>query len=336
MEAKIIDINDYEYAGEGANGASYHHKTDKSLMLKLCNASAPVEMVRSELEVARKVYEAGIPTPRPGEFVTDGAGRYGILFQRIPGKVSFSRATGDNPERVEEYARRFAAMCRQLHSTHLPKGLFPDIKEADLKMLAESPYFKPEEREMVERFIKSAPDGDTAIHGDLQFSNAIMSDSGEFFIDLGDFSCGHPYFDLGMVLLCTVRLMGKRQLGEMELSEFIVAALVADLAATTATSEKDTLQFTNSHNYYFCFRSMLNSFIHHLFNGIRLCRHLRRHRHKAVGSNPGSNPDTDATGANAGYGFEREDDADPCAEVRAGHFAQDGRAGTAPARADGD
>lgn len=57
---------------------------------------------------------------------------------------------------------------------------------------------------MVERFIKSAPDGDTAIHGDLQYSNAIMSDSGEYFIDLGDFCCGHPYFDLGMVLLCCV------------------------------------------------------------------------------------------------------------------------------------
>ena len=32
-------------------------------------------------------------------------------------------------------------------------------------------------------------------------------------------------------LLLTMRLMGKRQLGELELSEFVVAALIADLAA---------------------------------------------------------------------------------------------------------
>ena len=32
-------------------------------------------------------------------------------------------------------------------------------------------------------------------------------------------------------LLLTLRLLGKRQLGEMELSEFVVAALIADLAA---------------------------------------------------------------------------------------------------------
>ena len=34
-----------------------------------------------------------------------------------------------------------------------------------------------------------------------------------------------------LALLVTMRLLGKRQLGEMELSEFVVAALIADLAA---------------------------------------------------------------------------------------------------------
>ena len=36
---------------------------------------------------------------------------------------------------------------------------------------------------------------------------------------------------LYFALMLTMRLMGKRQLGEMELSEFVVAALIADLAA---------------------------------------------------------------------------------------------------------
>ena len=38
-------------------------------------------------------------------------------------------------------------------------------------------------------------------------------------------------FMVYFALLLTMRLMGKRQLGEMELSEFVVAALIADLAA---------------------------------------------------------------------------------------------------------
>lgn len=201
-EPLLINLSDYEYAGEGANGASYNHKTDPSLMLKLYNASAPFAIIASELDLAHKVYAAGIPTPRPGEFVTDGQGRFGIRFERIVGKKSFSRAVGDNPELVEEYARKFARMCRALHSTHVPATDFENIKDVDLRLLDESPFFTPEERERVAAFIKAAPDADTAIHGDLQFSNVITAGGNNYFIDLGDFAYGHPYFDLGMVLLC--------------------------------------------------------------------------------------------------------------------------------------
>ena len=34
-------------------------------------------------------------------------------------------------------------------------------------------------------------------------------------------------------LILAIRLLGKRQLGEMEPSEFVVSLLIADLAATT-------------------------------------------------------------------------------------------------------
>ena len=37
---------------------------------------------------------------------------------------------------------------------------------------------------------------------------------------------------LYFAILVSMRVMGKRQLGELEISEFIVAALIADLAAT--------------------------------------------------------------------------------------------------------
>lgn len=202
MEAIKIDLNDWVYSGEGANGESYYHKTDPTAMMKLYFASAPYDIIVSELEFARKVYATGIPTPKPGELVTDGAGRYGIRFERIVGKKSYARACGDEPSRAGEYGRSFAEMCLKLHSTHVSREDFPDIKETDLRLLEEDPWFEPEERRLVAEFIKNAPDADTAIHGDLQYGNAIMSAQGNFFIDLGDFACGHPYFDLGMVLLC--------------------------------------------------------------------------------------------------------------------------------------
>ena len=45
-------------------------------------------------------------------------------------------------------------------------------------------------------------------------------------------------------LLLTMRLLGKRQLGEMELSEFVVAALIADLSGFVMASLTAKLFFT--------------------------------------------------------------------------------------------
>lgn len=204
MEAQYIDLNDYVHSGEGANGTSYNHRTDPRKMIKMYNANVDPKEVAKELEFAGKVYRTGIPTPKPGEFITDGTGRYGIAFERIPGKVSFSRATSNHPEKVEEYARKFAGMCLKLHSTEVSRTEFPSIKELDLQMLEENPYFTPEEKRRTREFILNAPDATTAIHGDLQYSNALMSDEGDYFIDLGSFAYGHPYFDLGQVMLCCV------------------------------------------------------------------------------------------------------------------------------------
>ena len=198
-----IDLNDYELVGEGANGASYNHKQDNSVMLKMYFRN--FEAAKLELELAQKVYAAGIPTPEPGDLVTDGE-RLGIRFRRIEGKKSYSRACGDDPEHTEEYAREFAQMCKKLHAIHLDTSQFENVKDRLFAMLAENPFFNEDEKAKLHDFIANTPDTDTAIHGDLQFSNGIFVDENgtrkRFFIDLGDFCYGNPLFDVGMVYLC--------------------------------------------------------------------------------------------------------------------------------------
>lgn len=203
MEPILIDLNDYVRTGEGANGASFNHKTDPSIMMKLYLRN--FESARTELEMAKKVYELGIPSPEPGDLVTDGE-RLGIRFRRIDGKKSYSRACGDDPEHTEQYAREFAQMCLQLHNTHVSTTQFENVKDRQYNWIKENPFFTDEEKDKLRAFIAAAPDTDTAIHGDLQFSNGIFVDHDgkrdKYFIDLGDFCYGYPMFDLGMVYLC--------------------------------------------------------------------------------------------------------------------------------------
>ena len=136
MEALKIDLKDYVHSGEGANGESFNHRTNPDIMMKLYNPGK-VQQPLDEMLMARKVYELGIPTPEPGEYVTDGV-RYGIRFRRISGKVSYSRATADNPEKVEKYASEFARMCLQLHKVHVDPADFENVKDRYYRLLEEN------------------------------------------------------------------------------------------------------------------------------------------------------------------------------------------------------
>ena len=201
MEALKISLDDYILSGGGANGESYDLKTDPSVMLKLY-FPGKVKQPLDEMMLAHKVYNIGIPTPEPGDYVVTEDGRYGIRFKRIPNKTSYSRATGDHPEKVQQYAKEFAEMCLQLHATHIDTTQFENVKDRYYHLLADNPFFTADEKEKLSRFIADVPDEDTAIHGDLQFSNAIFSGDKRYFIDLGDFCYGNHLFDVGMVYLC--------------------------------------------------------------------------------------------------------------------------------------
>ena len=201
MEPIRISLNDYVLSGGGANGESYDHKSDPDVMLKLY-FPGKIRQPLDEMLLARKVYDLGIPTPEPGEYVVTEDGRYGIRFRRIPGKVSYARATGNNPEKVEQYATEFAQMCLQLHRVHLDRTQFENVKDRYFRLLEENPFFTTREKDRIGRFIADTPDCDTAIHGDLQYGNAIFTGDKRYFIDLGDFCYGYPLFDVAMVYLC--------------------------------------------------------------------------------------------------------------------------------------
>ena len=201
MEAIKIKLDDYVLTGGGFNGESYDHKTEPDVMLKLY-FPGKIQQPLDEMLLARKVYDMGIPTPEPGDYVVTEDGRYGIRFRRIAGKVSYARATGDHPEKVGQYAAEFAQMCLQLHGTHVDTHEFENVKERYLRLLDENPFFTHTEKDKLARFILDVPETDTAIHGDLQFGNAIFAGDKRYFIDLGDFCYGDPKFDLGMLYLC--------------------------------------------------------------------------------------------------------------------------------------
>ena len=85
METKQINLNEWESFGGGGFGESFYNKTDDSVILKLNKASVSAQKAQEEFRRSKAVYDMGIPSAQPYEFVTDGE-RYGMIVQRIQGK----------------------------------------------------------------------------------------------------------------------------------------------------------------------------------------------------------------------------------------------------------
>lgn len=202
-----ISLSDYIQTGEGANAKSYDCLSDPDMMLKLYHKDFDTESVIQEHEMSEKIYQLGIPSPKPGQLVTDGE-RIGILFRRIKGKRSYSRSVSQEPERMPEYVHEFAEYAKKIHAIECPEGMFPDVKKDYLKLTEISNCLSSAEKEKVKNFIiNTIPNCNTILHGDLHLGNLLttlpqgapMSTPHDvYYIDLGFAAYGCPLIDLGM------------------------------------------------------------------------------------------------------------------------------------------
>ena len=192
-----LDMSQYEEFGASYMSKAYN-SADGDAMIKVYGANVPATLVAREKAVARAVMLFGLPTPLVGTLYADG-GKTALDFERIEGKRSFSRIIAEESERTVEMTRRFAKMCKQLHSTPCDTSIFPDRLLVHRQAVLACPGLTDSERERILRFTDGIPAATTCLHGDLQMSNVITTPEGEdLWIDLSDFGYGHPLLDIAM------------------------------------------------------------------------------------------------------------------------------------------
>lgn len=123
MEAKIINLEEWVSFGGGGFGESFYNKTDDSVILKLNKPSVSAGKAEDEFLRSKAVFEMGIPSAEPYDFVTDGE-RYGMTVQRIQGKQSLGKIIANHPERLDEMAGIAAEYAKALHATPCKTDLF--------------------------------------------------------------------------------------------------------------------------------------------------------------------------------------------------------------------
>ena len=194
MQAKMIDLSEWEEFGAGGVGKSYNNKTDDSIILKLNNEGWPEEKALAEYNFSKKVEEMGIECPHTYDYVTDGT-RFGMTVQRIKGKKSFYRILSEDPSRSDELAKRFAEHALKLHSTSCDTQAFPSMKEQWREQITGCADIPDDLKAKVLALFDDFSDATTCLHGDFHSGNIITAEGRDYWIDLGQFSYGDPYFD---------------------------------------------------------------------------------------------------------------------------------------------
>src|SRR5574344_2124358 len=197
-----IDMSHFVQSGDGYCGVSYF-SDDEDSMLKLYNSFIADNVIEQEKRIATRAFQLGISTPLAGAIVTTGTQK-GILYERIKGKRSFSRAIADEPEKLEFYARRFARMCKELHSTECDTVVFPSAVRNFERELEHNKAFTEDQTKKILDFLHSVPVRTTCLHGDMHIGNVITTGKEDLWIAMSEFSYGNPMFDMSMFYIaCT-------------------------------------------------------------------------------------------------------------------------------------
>ena len=194
LNAKTVNLQEWEAFGGGGFGTSYYNKTDDSVILKLNKPSVSEDAARKEFQRSKAVYDMGIPSAEPLEYVTDGQ-RYGMIVERIQGKESFGRIIADHPERLEELAGMTADYTKALHAIPCDTEVFDSVPLRTRSLIAVSKDIPDNIKTRLLGYIDELEPVTTCLHGDINPCNIIIAQGKVYWIDLGDFGYGDPLMD---------------------------------------------------------------------------------------------------------------------------------------------
>ncbi|MBE6040184.1 MAG: STAS domain-containing protein [Clostridiales bacterium] len=193
---KVVDITGCEQIGRGANGAVY--RIDGDNVVKVYNDPNAFDEIQNEREVARLALVLGVPTAISYDIVRVGDG-YGSVFEMLDAS-SFAKILTEQPDKFEWCLDEFTDMLRIIHSTEVPDGKLPDIRELMNKRAGIVAGVLPEDKgaKLIKLF-EAIPYDNHMIHGDYHSKNLELTGDEVLLIDMDTLSVGDPIFELGFI-----------------------------------------------------------------------------------------------------------------------------------------
>lgn len=173
------------------------YRIDDETLLKLYREGTNPQWVEMEKAYAKAAFLMGVPTALSYDVVACG-NRRGVLFELI-NSTTLASAAAHDLEHLEMYAKRFAQLGKSVHQQKGDPALLPDRMAYYESLLPKVDWLTPPEMAKLGSLMTSLPRADTCLHGDFHAGNVMLMGDELLFIDMGDFSIGHPMLDLSLV-----------------------------------------------------------------------------------------------------------------------------------------
>ena len=190
---RIVSVEGCEEIGRGANGTIY--RIDQDNVVKVYNNADALADIQHEREVAKLALILGIPTAISYDVVRVGDS-YGSVFELLNAR-SFSKILATEPEKMDWCVKEYVDMLKKIHSTLVPPGKLPDMKETALSWASFMQDYLPEAAgKKLMALVDAVPHDDHMIHGDYHTKNLELQNDEVLLIDMDTLAVGHPVFEL--------------------------------------------------------------------------------------------------------------------------------------------
>ena len=201
-----MSVKGCELIGRGGVGEAY--RIDEDTIIKVFREGSTMEEVRTEITMAKEAFVMGMPTAISYDVVRVDK-QLGLVYELLHART-LCDCLKDDPKRIDEFARMYAGLFRQMHDIRVPKdSSISSAKERMMKSVRHiGRYFDQESVDLLLELVECIPDGDRLLHCDLQAKNAMIQDGEPMLIDMGEMGYGHPVIDFGNSYSAMISLLG--------------------------------------------------------------------------------------------------------------------------------